>query len=195
MVISAVLAVFIIYKAFVFRNELFIKNSLYLACFIPVYFVLKFLKFLNPEIKMLFVSAVFSVAVVLVYNSQYMFKDLLDLEFIAMVLLAFLNQLVLEHFEHKSENQQSEKIDKLHFYKLAIRVFIWLTIILCLISFLNFIAIAYTLSIFFVSLFVVLILRFQSFFKNNLLYRFWADFFLILMFPLLKLFLFLLSLR
>lgn len=173
------------FAAFKLKEELFIRNAIYLAMVMPVYFVLKFLRFLNSIIKMLFVSAVFSVAVVLLFNSKNMFTGFFSFEVLAMLLLALLNQLVLEHFENTDE-----KYDKRYFSVIALRVFIWLSVVLILISILNFYAIPYTLSVFMSAFIIFNILRNEVFYGKKMYYRFWADFSLVLIFPMLKLFLF-----
>ncbi|NUM32309.1 MAG: hypothetical protein HUU47_08295 [Bacteroidetes bacterium] len=182
------LAILEVWVAIKLKNELFVKNAFYLSMIMPVYFVLKFLKFLNSIIKMLFVSAVFSAAVVLLFNSKNLFFDFFSFEVLAMMLLALLNQLVLEHFENRDI-----KYAQNYFSVIAFKVFLWLSVVLILISILNLYAIPYTLSVFMSALSIFNILKREEFFTKNLLYRFWADFSLVLIFPLLKLFLFIQS--
>lgn len=185
-IISLLLAGFLAYKAYYFRTELFVKNALWLICFLPIYFVLKFLKFLNPTIKMLFVSVVFAVAIALLYNSKNLLFDFFSLEILSIVLLAFINQLVLEHFEYNIDQNIKSEINDVYYEILAKRVFSWLMVVLVIITLLNITAIAYTLSIFIVSFLIIKILKYPDFFKEQLLYRYWADFSLVLIYPILK---------
>lgn len=180
------IVVWLIYKN---KDSLFIQNGLLLGPFLPIYFFLKLKGKFTPLVKMLVISILVSAVVVSLYNSTSIFSDFLSMERLTMALLAFSNQLVLEHFEFHEENKELQPSSQDLYFGLAKRVFIWITIVLIITTFINRFSWPYTLSIFFTSLFLRLILRYEKWFIKNRRYRYWADFSFILMWPLLKLFL------
>ena len=173
----------------IFKNKdaLFVKNGLLLMPALPIYFFLKFKQKLSPVLKMVIISVIVSAVVVSLYRSEHIFYDVFSMERLAMTLIAFLNQLVLEHFEFHEEHKELQPPSTNFYFILASRVFIWMLIILILSTVLNLDAWPYTISIFLISLFLRSILNYGSWFSKNRRYRYWADFSFVLMWPLLRL--------
>ncbi len=187
----AVFALVLIYKN---RNSVFVANGMWLAPVLPFYFFLKMKGKLKPLVKMVIISIVFSAAVVSLYASSSLYSDFFSLERLIVSIIAFINLLVLEHFEFHEEQKPLQPESKDLYLNLADRMFIWTLLLLVLTTFQNMAAWPFTCSLLLVALFLRLILRFQKWFGVNLRYRYWADFSLVLAWPFLKLLLYIQSL-
>lgn len=138
---------------------------------------------------MLMISAIVSYVVVSLYTDGGFFTDILSMERILMTLIAFMNQLVLEKFEFH-ENEPVTENDLGTFYELMIkRVGIWIGIFLTISTFLNTSSWRYTLSLLLVTIMLWYISN-TVWFKTDRRYRFFADFILVLIWPILKLLMF-----
>lgn len=109
-----------------------------------------------------------------------------------MALLVFLNQLVLEHFEYHEEHKELQPDSSDLYISLAKRFFIWLTIVLSIAFILSILLLPnawpFVASLFLIGLFLRMILQYPNRFSQNRMYRFWADFIFVFMWPLLKFF-------
>lgn len=184
--IFSTLIVFLIYKN---KAALFVQNGLWLVFVLPLYFFLKLKGFFTPIFKMIVISIVVATVVVLLYNSSNLFTDMLSMEWIIMVLLALLNQLVLEYYECHEGKNITESSSDLFYLSMAKSVFIWMVVFLVISTIQNIHAWPFTASIFLTALFLRLIIAFPTKFQKERAYRYWADFSFILMWPLLKVFL------
>lgn len=192
-VILALVAVFALVLIYKNRNSVFVNNGLWLAPALPIYFYLKAKEKLKPLVKMAIISIVFSAVVVSLYASSSLYLDFFTLERFIVALIAFMNLLVLEHFEfHEEQTPLQPESKELYFY-LANRIFIWTLVLLIFTTFQNLAAWPYTFSLLLVALFLRLILRFQTWFAINRRYRYWADFSLALAWPFLKVLLYIQS--
>jgi len=178
-------SLWLIYKN---RDEQFIENGIWLGPLLPIYFLLKLTGKFTPLVKMLVISIIVSAVVVSLYSSENIFSDFFGYERLIMMLLGMLNQLVLEHFEYHEEHKALHPASEDMYESIAKRIFIWMTLVLVIVLVLNPFAWMIVLSLFITSLFLRLIIAYQDAFKSNRLYRYWADFSFILMWPLLKLF-------
>jgi len=167
----------------------FIQKGLYLIPLLGVYFLLKLRGYLKGLTKMLMISAIVSYVVVSLYTDGGFFTDFLSMERILMTLIAFMNQLVLEKFEFH-ENEPVTESDLGTFYELMIkRVGIWIGIFLTISTFLNTSSWRYTLSLLIITIMLWYISN-TVWFKTDRRYRFFADFTLVLIWPILKLLMF-----
>jgi hypothetical protein len=171
------LIIWVVYRA---QNELFIRQGLWLSPVIPIYFYLKHTYKLKPITKMLIISGI--VATVLVNLFYENFYDILKLDWLLMFLLIFLNQLILKYYECNDTEE------KLGFKDLANRMFIWTVVLVCITTPFNLAAWPQTLAMLCVAILLKVILSQTHWFKTHLLYRIFADFSFVLLWPLLKLF-------
>ena len=186
---SILIMVAVCWMIYKYRDSRFIHNGVWIGPFLLIYFYFKMTGKLKPILKMIIISIIVTAVVVSLYNSDSVIADLFTIESLSMALLAFLNQLVLEHFEFHEEHKDLQPVAEDLYFSLAKRVFVWQTIILVFGFLLNYSSWPYVLTIFLVSLFLRLILLFQGWFTERRRYRYWADFTFILMWPLLHLFL------
>ncbi len=169
------------------KEAIFIQNGFWLVPVVISYFFLKFKGYINGIAKMLVISCIVSYVVVSLYSGAGFFADFLSMERIIMTLLAFLNQLVLEYFEFPESNNENDK-GYAEFYIILIkRVLLWILIFLVISTSLNFKSWPFTLSLMFASLFLRFICYKTNWFKVNRRYRFFADFALVTVWPILKL--------
>ena len=175
------------------QDALFVNNGVWLIPVIPIYFFLKINGKLKPLVKMLIVSIVVSAVIVSLYKSESFLADFLSYERFIMLLLVLLNQLVLEHFEFHEENKTEQPTSKDLYSNMAKRVFIWVTLVLVFLTYLNPDSWPFTVSLFITALLLRAILHYQNWFEKNRLYRYWADFSFVLLWPLLMFFNFIAS--
>jgi len=187
--ICVALFAFSIYLLLSYRETIFIQHGIWLIPVLCLYFILKFRGNLRGILKMLVISCIVSYVVVSLYSGGGFFSDFLSMERLLMTLIALMNQLVLENYEfHEDENRK--EIDHVEFYRSMIkRVFVWTIAFLVISTFLNSASWPFTLSLFIVACLLWYISYKSSWFKINRRYRFFADFALVLVWPLLKLFL------
>lgn len=170
-------------------DKLFISNGFYITPVLALYFILKMRKKLNPFLKMGIVAFVVAMVMVLIYQEESLFTGLFQFDFLMMVLLVFFNQLVLETFEIQSGDFENNTFNNPETYKqLASRVFIWLCVLLGISLVLNPFAWPNILTLLLVGIALKCILRYETTFKRNELYRFWADFVFVLIWPVYTLF-------
>lgn len=184
MLVSLV-AVWLIFKN---KDSMFVSNGIWLVPVIPLYFFFKLRGKFSPIAKMFVISVIFSTVVVSLYQSYQLLIDFLTFERLIVLMMAMLNQVVLEHFEFH-EDKSSQQPDSDHqFSGMGKRIFLWIMLMLVFTTVLNPHSWPVSISIFLVSLFMRLILTYQHWFKANRRYRFWADFSLILLWPLFRFF-------
>ena len=177
------------YLIFTNLGLVFIQKGLWLIPILGFYFLLKLRGYLKGLAKMLIISSIVSYVVVSLYTEGGFFTDFLSMERILMTLIAFMNQLVLEKFEFH-ENEPVNDSDLGTFYQLMIkRVGIWIGIFLTISTFLNSSSWRYTLSLLLIAMMLWFITN-TDWFKTDRRYRFFADFTLVLVWPILKLLLF-----
>lgn len=169
------------------RTADFVKYGYYFVPIMCLYFILKFKKNLHGLIKMFIISIIASAVTVSLYFGKEVLTEILSMERILMLLLAMSNQLVLEHYEQNEGPEADIQNDKMLYLKTLSKVFIWLIIFSVISVFLNPISIQYIIPVLLVGLFQYSIPKFPRFFKNNGLYRFWADSSFIFLWPLLEL--------
>jgi hypothetical protein len=167
----------------------FVFRGFWLTPILVLYFILKFKGVFSPIAKMLIISVVVSTVVVSFYPEQSIFVKLFGYEQLAIILIAFLNQLVLEHFESHEEHKANQPSISGMYETLSKKVFIWLIVLLGIITFLNIYAWPYTLAMFFTGFLIRYILAKPLWFSKDRRYRYFADFALVLIWPLLKSFL------
>lgn len=190
--IACVLLVLAVSMVLIFKNSdvLFIQRGAWLIPILFLYFVLKLKSVLQGIPKMLVISFIVSYVVTSLYSDGGFFTDFLSMERLIMALIAFMNQLVLEFYEF-NENDKIKEIDYVRFYRTMIRrVVIWVIVFLAISTALNYASWPFTLSLFIVTILLWYISHETSWFKLNRRYRFYADFSLVLVWPLLKIFMF-----
>lgn len=185
--LCSLISVGVLWMIYKNRDTLFFQNGLWLIPVIPVYFILKISGKLKPLIKMIIISLIISTVIVSLYNSQSIISDFFTFERLLMALLVFLNQLVLEHFEFHEDKKVRHQGSEDLYSNLARQIFIWVTVLLIISTALNLNAWPFTFSMFIMALFLRAILHYQNRFRENRLYRYWADFCFVLIWPLFKL--------
>jgi len=184
--IGIIFSVIIIWLIYQNMKAAFVNRGFWLILILFFYFILKFKGFFSPILKMLIISVIVSTVVVSFYQEASIFVNLFSFEQLAMVLIAFINQLVLEHFELYEEKKVNQPNSSNLYEIFAKKVFIWLIVFLAIIVFLNIYAWPYCLAMFFTALIIRFILQRPQWFAKERRYRYFADFALVLMWPFLK---------